>query len=38
MSDAHARTYRPDRQHARLAVNVANTLVDFPLESQYKAA
>ena len=33
MSDAHARTYRPDRRHARLAVNAANTLVDFLLES-----
>ena len=33
MSDAHARTYRPDRHHARLAVNAANTLVDFLLES-----
>ena len=33
MSDAHARTYRPDRHHARLAVNAANTLVDFLLKS-----
>lgn len=33
MSDAHARTCRPDRHHARLAVNAANTLVDFLLES-----
>jgi len=33
MSDAHARTYTPERHHARLAVNSANTLVDFLLEA-----
>jgi Abortive infection C-terminus len=33
MSDAHARTYRPARHHAKLAVNAANTLADFLIES-----
>jgi len=33
MSDAHVRSYTPARRHARLAVNAANTLVDFILES-----
>ncbi len=33
MSDAHVRTYRPHRHHARLAVNAAKTLVDFLLDS-----
>lgn len=28
-SDAHARRYRPAAHHARLAINSANTLVDF---------
>src|SRR6266542_1286197 len=29
MSDAHARTYRPDRHHARLAVNAQTLLSTF---------
>lgn len=29
MSDAHARTYKPSKHHARLAVNAAKTLADF---------
>lgn len=29
MGDAHVRSYRPARHHAKLAVNVAKTLVDF---------
>ena len=29
MSDAHARTYRPERHHAKLAVNAAKTVADF---------
>jgi hypothetical protein len=33
MSDAHARTFRPARHHAKLAVNAAKTAVDFVLET-----
>lgn len=33
MSDAHARTFRPSRHHAKLAVNAAKTAVDFVLET-----
>jgi hypothetical protein len=33
MSDAHARTFRPARHHAKLAVNAAKTAVDFILET-----
>jgi len=33
MSDAHARTYKPSRHHAKLAVNATNTLADFLIES-----
>lgn len=33
MSDAHARTYRPRKHHAQLAVNASKTIVDFLLES-----
>ncbi|NUP96214.1 MAG: abortive infection family protein [Planctomycetaceae bacterium] len=29
MSDAHVRTYKPARHHAKLAVNAAKTLLDF---------
>jgi hypothetical protein len=29
MSDAHVRTHRPARHHAKLAVNAAKTLLDF---------
>lgn len=29
MGDAHVRTYKPARHHAKLAVNAAKTLVDF---------
>jgi len=32
-SDAHARTYRPEQHHARLAVNTAKTVVDFLFET-----
>jgi hypothetical protein len=32
-SDAHARNYRPEPHHARLAVNSAKTLVDFVFET-----
>jgi hypothetical protein len=33
MGDAHATTYRPDRHHAKLAVNAAQMLVEFIQES-----
>lgn len=33
MSDAHATSYRPARHHAKLAANVAKTLVDFLFET-----
>jgi hypothetical protein len=33
MSDAHVTTYRPNRHHAKLAVNAAQTLVDFLIET-----
>jgi len=33
ISDAHARSYRTERRHATLAVNSANTFVEFILES-----
>lgn len=33
MSDAHVRSFRPSRHHAKLAVNAANTLVDFLIDS-----
>jgi hypothetical protein len=29
MSDAHPRSYRPEKHHAKLAVNAANTVADF---------
>jgi hypothetical protein len=32
-SDAHARSYRPEQHHARLAVNTAKTVVDFLFET-----
>lgn len=34
MSDAHAGIYRPNRHHAKLAVNAAQTLVDFIFETK----
>lgn len=33
MSDAHARTFRPQKHHAKLAVNAAKTLADFLFET-----
>jgi hypothetical protein len=33
MSDSHVREYRPDRHHAKLAVNAAITVADFVLDS-----
>jgi hypothetical protein len=33
MSDAHARTFKPERRHANLAVNAAKTLADFLFET-----
>ena len=33
MGDAHARSYRPERHHAKLAVNAAKTLADFLIET-----
>ena len=33
MSDSHARSYRPDERHAKLAVNSVNTICMFLLES-----
>ncbi len=33
MGDAHVRTYKPERHHAKLAVNSAKTLTDFLIDS-----
>ena len=33
MGDAHVRTYKPDRHHAKLAVNSAKTLTDFLIDT-----
>jgi hypothetical protein len=33
MGDAHVRTYKPDRRHAKLAVNAAKTITDFLIDS-----
>jgi hypothetical protein len=33
MSDAHVRTYKPERHHAKLAVNSAKTLTDFLIDT-----
>ena len=33
MGDAHVRTYKPERHHAKLAVNSAKTLSDFIIDS-----
>ena len=33
MSDAHARTYKPEKRHAQLAVNASRTVVDFIFET-----
>lgn len=33
MSDAHVRTYKPDKHHAKLAVNAVNTVCDFLFET-----
>jgi hypothetical protein len=33
MGDAHVRTYKPDRHHAKLAVNAAKTVTDFIIDS-----
>jgi len=33
MSDSHARSYKPRRHHAKLAVNASKTLVDFVFET-----
>jgi hypothetical protein len=33
MGDAHAKTYRPRKHHAKLAVNAAKTLADFLFET-----
>ncbi|HQO09320.1 MAG TPA: abortive infection family protein [Clostridiales bacterium] len=33
LSDAHARKYEPSRHHARLAINSANTICEFLLDS-----
>lgn len=33
LSDGHARRYKPERHHARLAVNAAKTIATFTLES-----
>lgn len=33
MSDAHARSFKPARHHAKLAVNAAHTAVDFLVET-----
>jgi hypothetical protein len=39
MGDAHVRTYKPARHHARLAVNAARTLLDFVYDSfEYQKA
>jgi hypothetical protein len=33
MSDAHVRSYEPDKHHAKLAVNAVNTVCDFLFET-----
>jgi hypothetical protein len=33
MADAHVRTYKPERHHAKLAVNSAKTLTDFLIDT-----
>mgnify|MGYP001179661905 CR=1 FL=1 len=33
MGDAHVRTHKPDRHHAKLAVNAAKTVTDFLVDS-----
>jgi hypothetical protein len=33
MSDAHARSYKPGRHHAKLVINASQTLVDFLFET-----
>jgi hypothetical protein len=33
MGDAHVRTYKPERHHAKLAVNSAKTLTDFLIDT-----
>ena len=33
MGDAHVRSYKPARHHAKLAVNAAKTLLDFLYDS-----
>lgn len=33
MGDAHVRTHKPERHHAKLAVNAARTLTDFLIDS-----
>lgn len=33
MSDAHARRYKPEKYHSKLAVNSAKTLCEFLIES-----
>lgn len=33
MGDAHVRTYKPGRHHAKLAVNAAKTITDFIIDS-----
>jgi hypothetical protein len=33
MSDAHARSYKPEKRHAQLAVNSARIIVDFIFET-----
>jgi abortive infection Abi-like protein len=39
MGDAHVRTHKPERHHAKLAVNAAKTLTDFVIESfEYQKA
>ena len=39
MGDAHARTYKPARHHAKLAVNVAKTFLDFVYDTfEYQKA
>lgn len=34
MSDSHAKSYKPERHHAKLAVNSAKTLADFLFETK----
>jgi len=33
VSDAHVRTYKPDRHHAKLAINASKTMTDFLFET-----